>query len=96
MKSKEAVRWILCFSVIGVVIAFLYLRNASNTDSSEIILAYVLGVFGLPVFFTPFLVSVYNKYSLKYAVFAANIILGWTGLGWAAVLFFSISVKSTG
>ena len=69
---------------------FLLMQLFMNGEEKHWILFGLGGAIALSAFMAPFLISVYNRHPLKWAVFAAVLILGWTGLGWIGCLIFSL------
>ena len=48
---------------------------------------YLFGIpIGLFVYFLPTMIAIRNKKSSIFSIFLLNLFLGWTGLGWFAIL----------
>jgi hypothetical protein len=42
------------------------------------------------IYYAPFMVAAGREHPLTMKILTANILIGWTGIGWLAVLFFAI------
>ena len=48
----------------------------------------------IAISFAPAIIAFVRNHAQKWIIFALNVILGWTGVGWIAVLIWSIIGKS--
>jgi ABC-type transport system involved in cytochrome c biogenesis permease component len=56
--------------------------------------AFVLLIVGLLLYFVPSVVAFVRSHHNKWAIFALNLLLGWTFLGWIAALVWSLTRPS--
>jgi hypothetical protein len=42
------------------------------------------------IYYVPFMVAAGREHPLTMPILAANVLIGWTGVGWLAVLLFAI------
>lgn len=89
-KDKESTMTAFTIlAVLGFALVQLIIK-LDNRQEENWFLWGLLGAVVVPAFLAPFLVSIYNRHPMKWAVFAATLILGWTGLGWIGCLVFSL------
>jgi len=53
--------------------------------------AFAAVVVGLAIYFTPALIARRRKHRSLWAVFALNLFLGWTFIGWVAALVWALA-----
>lgn len=46
-------------------------------------------------YFVPFLVAMLRNHHQTHAIFALNLLLGWSGIGWIAALIWSLTAVRT-
>ena len=63
-----------------------------NPSESDILAGYVIVV--LIVYFLPFYIALVRKHSKRWMIFFVNLILGWTFIAWAILIFYSAFSKS--
>ncbi len=54
------------------------------------VLGITLAILIFGVYFLPSLIAFLRQHKNKLAIFILNILLGWTGLGWAVALVWSV------
>lgn len=75
--------------VCGQIMGNSALRFENNKITIEKVMA---GIFGLAVYFILTIIARDRK-NWKY-IFLANLLIGWTIIGWFSVFFWSLSAKS--
>ena len=54
------------------------------------LLGMILAILIFGVYFLPTLIAFLRRHKNKLAIFFLNILLGWTGIGWAIALVWSV------
>jgi hypothetical protein len=73
--------------------AFLIVLMFGPRMADDAALFFVLlfvAVIGLTAYFAPSLIANYRGKRNRWAIFALNLCLGWTGLGWVVALVWSL------
>lgn len=86
MRTKEFVDYLLAVVVIAVA-AMLVL----NPGYGAVVLAAFVLLAIVALFMLPAIVAVHRRHPNAMAIAALNILLGLTGLGWAAALVWSLT-----
>jgi len=55
------------------------------------LLGMILAILIFGVYFLPTLIAFLRRHKNKLAIFFLNILLGWTGIGWAIALVWSVT-----
>lgn len=79
---------IVVFALLAFFLSQMLIIGTSEEKYS--LLIGVVAIVAVNAFMAPFLVAIWKRHTYKWPILAANIILGWTGLGWIACLLFSI------
>lgn len=62
-----------------------------NTGDNGILLVILMLLAGIWIYFMPALIASKRKHPNSGAIFALNLLLGWSLLGWVAALVWSVS-----
>jgi hypothetical protein len=55
-----------------------------------LVFIFVFGLTVVPVFFLPTIVASWRRHPRRWWIAAINLLLGWTGFGWAVALVWSL------
>lgn len=81
----------LIAAVVLLVIALLSASRALEISGGHLTFA----VIALVLYFVPTLIALHRQHRQKLAIFALNLLLGWTFLGWAAAVVWSLTAQPT-
>lgn len=77
----------LIAAVILLVIVLLSASRALEISGGHLTVTVV----ALALYFVPTLIALHRQHRQKLAIFALNLLLGWTFLGWAVAIVWSLT-----